>query len=501
MPTQEFEELNRRLAEKGERTYQNPRNTAAGALRQLDPALTASRPLTLLVYQIIHSEDGKVPASQWEILEYLKALGFPVTDIAKRFDNIEDAVKYAETWDKKRDELPYEADGMVIKVDNLNLARDLGFVGKDPRGAIAFKFPAREVTTKLLDIRVTVGRTGVLIPNAMLEPVEIGGVVVERATLHNFDYIAEKDIRIGDRVLIKRAGEVIPYVIGPVIAARTRKEKKYKPPANCPACGQPVEHFEGEVAWYCVNAACPAQLLRNVEHFVSRGAMDIVGLGSRIVEKLIETGKVKDVADIYALKRADILEAVTKKDRKTEKEPPGKIADNLLASINASKSRSLGRLITALGIHGVGEVSANDLARHFADLDALVKARADDVQQIDGIGPSVAESVADWFSLPYNRQVLKKLKAAGVWPIGQERGKKKEGVFSGQTFVITGTLPTFSRDDAKAFIESHGGKVTDSVSKKTSYLVLGESPGSKFDKAKSLEVKIIGEDELKKLAG
>ncbi|MCI0550102.1 MAG: NAD-dependent DNA ligase LigA [Anaerolineae bacterium] len=501
MPTQEFEELNRRLAEKGERTYQNPRNTAAGALRQLDPALTASRPLTLLVYQIIHSEDGKVPASQWEILEYLKALGFPVTDIAKRFDNIDDAVKYAETWDKKRDELPYEADGMVIKVDNLNLARDLGFVGKDPRGAIAFKFPAREVTTKLLDIRVTVGRTGVLIPNAMLEPVEIGGVVVERATLHNFDYIAEKDIRIGDRVLIKRAGEVIPYVIGPVIAARTRKEKKYKPPANCPACGQPVEHFEGEVAWYCVNAACPAQLLRNVEHFVSRGAMDIVGLGSRIVEKLIETGKVKDVADIYALKRADILEAVTKKDRKTEKEPPGKIADNLLASINASKSRSLGRLITALGIHGVGEVSANDLARHFADLDALVKARADDVQQIDGIGPSVAESVADWFSLPYNRQVLKKLKAAGVWPIGQERGKKKEGVFSGQTFVITGTLPTFSRDDAKAFIESHGGKVTDSVSKKTSYLVLGESPGSKFDKAKSLEVKIIGEDELKKLAG
>ena len=502
IPTEEFDELNRKLAEAGQRTYLNPRNTAAGALRQLDPAKTASHALTLLVYQIIHSEDGKVPASQWEILEFLKALGFPITDIAQRFDNIEDAVKYAETWDKKRDELPYEADGMVIKVDNLNLARDLGFVGKDPRGAIAFKFPAREVTTKLLDIRVTVGRTGVLIPNAMLEPVEIGGVVVERATLHNFDYIAEKDIRIGDRVLIKRAGEVIPYVIGPVIAARTRKEKKYKPPANCPACGQPVEHFEGEVAWYCVNAACPAQLLRNVEHFVSRGAMDIVGLGSRIVEKLIETGKVKDVADIYTLKRTDILEAVTKKDRKTEKEPPGKIADNLLASISTSKSRSLGRLITALGIHGVGEVSANDLARHFPDLDVLAKAKADDIQQIDGIGPSVAESVADWFSLPYNRQVLKKLKAAGVWPQGGQSASarsKASNTLNGMTFVITGTLPTFSRDDAKALIESHGGKVTDSVSKKTSYLVLGESPGSKFDKAKSLGVKIIGEEELRKL--
>jgi len=351
---------------------------------------------------------------------------------------------------------------------------------------------------------VTVGRTGVLIPNAVLEPVEIGGVVVERATLHNFDFIAEKDIRIGDRVLVKRAGEVIPYIIGPVVDVRTRKERKYKPPTTCPACGQPIERVEGEVAWYCVNTACPAQLIRNVEHFVSRGGMDIVGLGTRIVEKLIETGKVKDVADIYSLKRADILEAVTKKERKTEKEPPGKIADNLLASIEASKSRSLGRLITALGIRGVGDVSANDLARHFTNLDALAKANADTIQQIDGIGPSVAESVADWFSLPYNKKVLKKLKAAGVWPQGGEGTTAKSrasDTFAGLTFVITGTLPTFSRDDAKEFIESNGGKVTDSVSKKTSYLVLGEAPGSKYEKAKELGVKIIGEKELKKLVG
>jgi DNA ligase (NAD+) len=390
----------------------------------------------------------------------------------------------------------------VIKIDDLNLAKDLGFVGKDPRGAIAFKFPAREVTTTLQDIKINVGRTGMLIPNAVLEPVEIGGVVVVRATLHNFDYIAEKDIRVGDRVLVKRAGEVIPYVIGPVIDARSGKEKKYKPPVNCPACGQPVERFEDEVALYCVNAACPAQLIRNVEHFVSRGTMDIVGLGTRIVEKLIETGKVKDVADIYMLKRADILQAVTKKDRKTEKDPPGKIADNLLASIEASKSRSLGRLIAALGIRGVGDVSAGDLARHFIDLDALARAKAVDLEQLDGIGPSVAQSVADWFALPYNRQVLKKLKAAGVWPQGGQSTSAKSrasNAFDGMTFVITGTLPNFSRDDAKEFIESHGGKVTDSVSKKTSYLVLGEAPGSKYEKAKSLGVKIIGEDELKKL--
>ena len=502
MPIKEFEKLNQQLEKEGKRTYQNPRNTAAGSLRQLDPALTASRPLTLLVYQIIHSEGGKAPTSQWELLEYLKGLGFPVTDIAKRFDNIDDAIAYALTWDKRRDELDYEADGMVIKIDDLKLAADLGSVGKDPRGAIAFKFPAREVTTKLQDIKINVGRTGMLIPNAVLDPVEIGGVIVERATLHNFDYIAEKDIRIGDRVLVKRAGEVIPYVIGPVLNARTGKEKKYKPPTVCPTCGQPVERFEDEVAYYCVNAACPAQLIRNVEHFVSRGAMDIVGMGMRIVEKLIETGKVKDVADIYRLKRADILEAVTKKDRKTEKEPPGKVADNLLASIEASKSRSLGRLITALGIRGVGEVSANDLARHFTDLDALSRSKAEELDALDGIGMSVAESVADWFSLPVNKAVIKKLKASGVWPQGGVTANTKtraSDALDGFTFVITGTLPNFSRDDAKEFIESHGGKVTDSVSKKTSYLVLGEEPGSKYEKAKSLGVKIIDEDGLKKL--
>jgi len=491
IPNKEFDELNRKLEEAGEKTYLNPRNTAAGSLRQLDPQLTASRPLTLLVYQIVYSEGGKVPTSQWEILEYLKALGFPVTDVAKRFDDLDSAITYTETWNEGRDMLPYEADGMVIKIDDLNLAADLGFTGKDPRGAIAFKFPAREVTTTLNDIGVAVGRTGVLTPYAMLEPVEIGGVVVERATLHNFDFIAEKDIRVGDRVLIKRAGEVIPYVIGPVVDARSGKEKTYQPPATCPACSQAVEHFEGEVAWYCVNAACPAQLVRNIEHFVSRSTMDITGLGIKIVEQLIETGLVKDVADLFTLNKDQLLTLEGFAEKK---------AENLLKSLEQAKGQGLNRLLAALGIHGVGEVMAGDLSRAFGDTSALSKASADELRLIEGVGPNIAESIVDWFAQPVNQKILKKLKAAGVDPKGELSViSNQSATLSGLTFVVTGTLPTLSRDGVKEFIESNGGKVTDSVSKKTSYLVLGENPGSKADKAKSLGVKIIDEAELKKL--
>ena len=510
IPIHEFEELNRKLQEAGEKTYLNPRNTAAGSLRQLDPSITAARPLTLLVYQIVAWENipqapqklQEPPQSQWTLLTYLKSLGFPVANEIQRFDNIDEAIAYTVTWDSRRDELPYEADGMVIKIDDLSLAGELGFVGKDPRGAIAFKFPAREVTTKLLGIEVEVGRTGVLTPKAVLEPVEINGVIVRNATLHNFDYIAEKDIRVGDRVLVKRAGEVIPYVIAPVVDLRTRVEIPYIPPSICPACGQPVEHIEGEVAWYCVNAACPAQLIRNVEHFVSRSAMGITGLGIKIVEKLIETGAVRDAADIYTIKREDILAAVTKKDRKTEKEPPGKIADNLLAAIHVSRGQPLSRLLTALGIHGVGEISAADLSRAFPSLELLAKADADQLQMLDGVGPNIAEAIVDWFAQPRNQKVLEKLKAAGVWPINQplkNNTPQSALPLSGLTFVATGTLPTLSREGVKEFIEQHGGKVTDSVSKNTSYLVLGEAPGSKLERAKALGVKVIGEGELRKM--
>ena len=487
MNIKDFEKLNHRLEESGEKTYLNPRNTAAGSLRQLDPALTATRPLTILVYQIIHS-DEPIPFTQWETLEYLQALGFPITNSARRFDNIRSAVDYTEKWEKKRDGLPYEADGMVIKIDDLRLSSDLGVVGKDPRGAIAFKFPAREVSTRLIEICVNVGRTGVLTPQAILEPVEIGGVIVERATLHNFDFIAEKDIRPGDQVLVKRAGEVIPYVIGPIKGSRTKDIKKYLPPKNCPACHQPVEHLEGEVAWYCVNAACPAQLIRNVEHYVSKGAMDITGLGIRIVEQLIEKKLVKDVADLYSLDKNSLLTL----DGFAEKK-----ATNLLKSIEESRKRSLSHLITALGIRGVGEVSAMELSRNFSSLDKLSSASIEDLQNIPGIGPNIAAAIVDWLNQDHNRVVLNKLQKAGMWPVeDQKRTNRQSESLNGKTFVVTGTLTGFSRETIKEFIGKNGGKVTDSVSKKTDYVLAGENPGSKLDKASSLGVRIITENDL-----
>ena len=316
----DFESLNQRLQEAGEKTYLNPRNTAAGSLRQLDPGLTAERPLNLLVYAVV-AVQGDTPNTQKERLEYLSALGFPVTRAASFHHSLEEAIAECQSWASRRIELPFEVDGMVIKIDDLALANALGYVGKDPRGAIAFKFPAQEVTTRLVNIGVNVGRTGVLTPFAMLEPVDIGGVIVKQATLHNFDYINEKDIRIGDRVRVKRAGEVIPYVIGPVVELRTGLEQVYAPPQVCPTCGEPVENLPGEVAWYCVNAACPAQLIRNLEHFVSRGAMDIVGLGIKIVEQLVSSGLVRDAADLYTLQRDNLLELESFAEKK---------ADNLL---------------------------------------------------------------------------------------------------------------------------------------------------------------------------
>ncbi|MFM8319447.1 MAG: NAD-dependent DNA ligase LigA, partial [Chloroflexota bacterium] len=307
MNVRDFEALNQRLALAGEKTYLNPRNTAAGSLRQLDPSITAGRPLNRLTYQVC-SAGVPTPGTQWGLLQYLRDLGLPVTRHATRHTDIEDAIAACLAWAERRFELPFEVDGVVIKIDDLALARDLGFVGKDPRGAIAFKYPAREVTTRLLGIGVNVGRTGVLTPYAMLEPVEVGGVIVRQATLHNFDDIQRKDIRVGDYVRVKRSGEVIPYVIGPVEALRTGDEQVYSPPSVCPACGQPAEQLPGEIYWFCVNASCPAQLVRNLEHFVSRGAMDIVGAGIRIVEQLVAAGLVRDVADLYVLRRDDLLQ-------------------------------------------------------------------------------------------------------------------------------------------------------------------------------------------------
>jgi DNA ligase (NAD+) len=493
----DFEELNKRQEAAGEKTYVNPRNTAAGALRQLDSSLTAQRPLTILIYQIVswdddqQSSDIEEPATQSATIAYLKALGFPTPE-SDYCETIEDTITAHQSWAERRAALDYEIDGMVIKIDDHQLFNDLGVVGKDPRGAVAFKFPAQEVTTHLLDIGVNVGRTGVLTPYAMLDPVMVGGVVVRQATLHNFDFIFEKDIRIGDKVRIKRAGDVIPYVIGPLEAARTGNEQTYSPPQTCPDCDQPVEHFEGEVAWYCVNTACPAQLIRNVEHFVSRSAMEIAGLGIRIVEQLVDEGLVSDVADLYTLTGDSMLGLEGFAEKKVE---------NLLDAIAASKAQPLSRLLTALGVRGVGEVVATDLAGRFGDLDALGAATLEELEAIEGIGPNIAQAIVDWFGRPANREVLAKLRAAGVWPIIDVAAPHAaQRPLDGKTFVVTGSLSRFTRQEAKAYIQSQGGKVTGSVSKNTDFLLAGEKAGSKLTKAQELGVKVIDENELRAMA-
>jgi len=487
---EDFQKLNRELEAAGERTYVNPRNTASGALRQLDPNLTASRPIRLLCYDIVDS-DGPVPQEQWEALNYLKALGFPIPlDITLEPD-LEGALARYQDWINRRQYLPYEADGMVVKLNDLQLVRDLGVVGKDPRGAIAYKFLAQEVTSRLNDIGLNVGRTGVITPFAILEPVEVGGVTVRNATLHNFDFIQEKDIRIGDRVLIKRAGDVIPYVIGPVIDARTGEEVPFRIPEQCPACWESLERIEGEVAIYCVNAACPDQLIRNIEHFASRGAMDIEGLGIKIAHILVEENLVSDVADLYYLKE----EAISGLEGFADKR-----AQNLIESIQASRSQPLPRLLTALGIRNVGEAAAGELANQFRNLDRLSEAIGDELEEVEGIGPKVAKTITDWFAQTSNKRIIQKLQQAEVWPeLTDTGGKGTKRVLEGLTFVLTGTLSSLTRRKVIDLIQLHGGKVTGSVSKQTDYLIAGESPGSKIARAQDLDVPVIDEIQLKAL--
>jgi len=486
----DFEKLNKSLEEAGERTYVNPRNTAAGSLRQLDSSLTAQRPLTVLIYQIVTSS-GATPESQRETLKYLQELGFPVPDYDFCPD-LNQAIGKLDNWQKIRDDLDYEIDGIVIKINDHDLAESLGVVGKAPRGAIAYKFPAQEVTTRLSEIKVNVGRTGVLTPYAVLEPVEIGGVTVRQATLHNFDFIKEKDIREGDKVLVKRAGEVIPYVIGPVKESRSGEEMAYQPPEICPVCHEPVEHIEGEVAWFCVNASCDAQLLRNIEHFVSRPAMDIIGLGYKIVEQLKNEGLITNVSDLYKLKKIELIELEGFAEKK---------AENLLNAIENSKTQDLDRLITALGIRGVGEVVAGVLADRFGDLDSLLNVSFQELEEIPGIGPNITQAILDWFSRPGNQNLLAELKEEGVWPVQEVISPQAQESlpFSGISFVITGKLEKYSRSDAKELIQSLGGRVIGSISSKTDFLLVGEDPGSKYDKAQQLGVQIINEEGFDRL--
>ena len=487
----DFLKLNQDLEIKGEKTYLNPRNTAAGSLRQLDPTITASRPLKLYLYQIVESSEP-LPQTQSGILDYIASFGLPVNPLRWHADNIHQAVEICEKEGLHRHDWAYDADGIVIKLNDLNLSNSLGFSGKDPRGALAYKYPGEEVETTLLDIQVNIGRTGILTPLALLEPVSIGGVVVKQATLHNFDFIAEKDLRVGDRVLLKRAGEVIPYIVAALPGKRDGSQTAYVPPSHCPSCGSPVERIPGEVAWYCLNAACPAQLTRNVENFASRTAMDIAGLGEQIVAQLVQSGLVRSFPDLYLLSKEPLLTL----DKFGEKK-----AENLLDAIQASKSQTLQRLLIALGIKGIGEVAARKLAQKYGSLDAISHAGLDDLQQIEGVGPNLAESVYEWFRLESNQQMLAQLKELGLNPTESTAVSTTKLPLAGLTFVVTGTLEGFSREGISDFILQNGGKVSGSVSSKTSYLVLGADPGSKYEKARQLGVPILSETHLRELVG
>lgn len=488
----DFEALNERLAAAGERVAANPRNAAAGSLRQKDPTITSTRPLRFFAYGVGPFQ-GVTLRSQWETLLYLQALGFPTNRDARHFDDFDAVVAYCREWMARRDTLEYEADGVVIKVNDFNQQNELGVVGRDPRWAIAFKFPAREATTKLLNISVNVGRTGVVTPNAELEPVEIGGVIVRNASLHNADYITQRDIRIGDYVTVKRAGDVIPYVIGPVVGRRTGSERPFQFPTHCPACGTPLERDEGEAAWRCPNfGICPAQLVRRVEHFVSRGAMDITGIGEKQAELFVNKNLIADVADLYFL-RAEHFAGL-------EGFGPKRIA-NLLEAIEQSKQRPLDRLIVGLGIRYVGSVAAQALANHFGSLDALMAASQEELEAIEGIGPVAAASIVDFFQREEEHRVVEKLRTAGVNTTSAAPAPAQSDGLANKTFVLTGTLPNLTREQASALIHAHGGKVVGSVTRKTSYVVVGESPGSKLARAQSLGIPTLDEAGLLALIG
>jgi DNA ligase (NAD+) len=483
----DFERLNRTREREDLPVFANPRNAASGGVRQLDPALTAQRRLSFFAYQLAVPE----AATQWEALRRLQALGFPVNPNVARAAGLDDVLAYCTRWESRRDELDYEIDGVVIKVDDAALAQRLGVASRDPRWAIAFKFKPREARTKLVDIVVSVGRTGTLNPNAVLEPVQIGGVTVKSATLHNQDYIAGNDIRIGDTVLVTRAGDVIPRVVGPLESERTGKERRFKMPQRCPVCGSDVDHPPGEAMSRCTNAACPAQVYERVRHFASRGAMDIEGLGDVMAQQLTERGLVRDIADIYRLD-AESLADVPRTGKKS--------IESLLRNIAASKQRGLARLLYGLGIRFVGSQTAQILAGDFGTIDAIAEADGDLLQRSEGIGPEVAGSVELFFKQPANRAMIARLREAGVQTSAPKRARAATGGLAGKTFVLTGTLPALTRDEATELIVAAGGKVTGSVSKKTDYVVAGNEPGSKLVKAEALGIPILDEAALRKLA-
>jgi DNA ligase (NAD+) len=494
MPFDRFEKMNEARVQAGEPVFANPRNAAAGALRQLDPSVTARRPLRFFGYSVASADPSLLPfRTQWDLLEQLAKWGIPVAPNRERCSTIEAVFDWAHRIEHNvRGTLNFAIDGGVVKIDNLALQDELGVVGgREPRWAIARKFAPDIAETKLLDIRVNVGRTGALNPYAMLEPVEIGGVVVKLATLHNEDLIQRKDLRIGDVVQVKRAGEVIPQIIASVPEKSEPRGKPWRMPKKCPSCGTPVERDEEEVAIYCPNVACPGRQLEGLVHFASRGAMDIRGLSYSRIEQLINEGIVADAADLFTLKRDKLLTLEGYAEKGT---------DALLSAIDTSKSQPLSRLLGALGVRHVGATAAQLLARHFGALDAIARASEEEIGEVRGIGPIIAQGVVKYFRDPAAKRLIEKLRAAEV-NLKEPTQVAQGGALAGKTVVITGTLPTLSRTKATEIVETAGGRVTSSVSKATSFLVAGEEAGSKLEKARSVGVEIIDEAELLRRVG
>ncbi|MBN2114257.1 MAG: NAD-dependent DNA ligase LigA [Acidimicrobiia bacterium] len=485
MPLAAFEELNRAQAEAGERLFVNPRNAAAGAVRQKDPAITATRRLSIWVYQIGFQRGGPAFAGHGESLAWLRSAGFPVNPTSRHCNDPTAVRDYVQRAEAARHDFPYQTDGVVVKVDSLAEQRELGFTARSPRWAVAYKFPPEEETTRLLAIAVNVGRTGAVTPYAVLEPVFVGGATITNATLHNQDEVARKDLRVGDTVIIRRAGEVIPEVVGPVPSLRTGAEKVWQMPEECPFCGSPIVRRPGEAVARCTGGfACPSRLREYLAHFAGRGGMDIEGLGYKTIDMLLREGLIADPADLFSLGKDDLI----------SRERWGEVSvGNLLAAIDGARDRPLARVLTALGIPLVGGTVARVLARRFRRLDAVLAASEEELSAIDGIGPEIAGSLRAWAEDPDNRRLVAKLEAAGVRLADPEEEGVDRSRLAGVTLVITGTLAGFSREQARVAVEDRGGKVAGSVSKKTTAVVVGESPGSKAQKAQELGVPLLDE--------
>jgi DNA ligase (NAD+) len=489
MTRADFEALNARQRDAGLRPYINPRNTAAGAVRQLDPAMTAQRPLAFFAYGIGEVRGWSLPRTHAGLLDALAALGLPVDDHRRVARGVDELVKFYERVTAIRDDLPFDIDGVVYKVDSLALQRELGFVTREPRWAVAHKFPAEERATRLLDIAVQVGRTGAITPIARLEPVFVGGVTVTNATLHNEDEVRRKDVRIGDTVVVRRAGDVIPEIVRVVIEARPADAREFVMPATCPECGSAVERLPDEAIARCTGGlVCPAQRKQALRHFASRHAMDIEGLGEKLIDQLVDTGRVRTPADLYSLKAEELAALERMAD---------KSAQNVIGAIDKSRDTTLARFIYALGIRHVGEATAADLAAHFGALDPILAASEEALLDVRDVGPILAASIRDFLAEPHNRTVIDALRNAGVrFPEGRPQ-RAAAGPLVGKTFVLTGTLPTLSRDEAKALLEAAGASVAGSVSKKTDYVVAGADAGGKLVKAQALGVAIIDEAQVR----